>query len=155
MKLLIETIGERVAEVMQAAAPSWQFGYQALFSEGGVNRVVVVPLRGGHKPTDQGGNGISAPKALAQRRVSFAAHIWADDEDTCEAIMNHTAAALQYLAPGSWTPGEEEWVPTDDTDAGVLLIFAFEIGIPLLRELDESVILEAMPTTGTVTVETV
>jgi hypothetical protein len=75
-------------------------------------------------------------RALWARRLRLEFRIWGRNFDECEALMNHVAAVLHDLAWGGDAPVSEDWTKGQSANAkaGVLVVLAMTVEIPLVRE---------------------
>lgn len=134
--------GGTVGEAGGAAAGegNWYIGPQYLATKGAPQRVVWCPpqdetygppMRVGHEHADAG-VGI---KAIANRQIPFEVHLWGNDYDDCEDLLNYVCAAVYDLTCGSGDKApmlsRGGWKPRQEGDRGVLYVLPIVVGVPV------------------------
>lgn len=114
-------------------------------------RVVWVPKSESYgPPTPQGGDGITNPAPLWTRRSVVECHLWANDFDAAEALLQAVVRSLHLsLTHHSYQVTSGEWIPSDGTtvNLGVVYVLTLEIMIPITRAPDTTTVVTMMPIT--------
>jgi hypothetical protein len=83
-----------------------EYGPDALMEHGSPPRIVWCKGTGDILPTDRvGGN----PRPLVRRRVRVEAHIWGQDDEQAEQLLEENIRVVHALAGGVWRPVSELW----------------------------------------------
>lgn len=164
--LIIELTERSVRDVLGNQTPWFALGEEHLPKPGGCPAVIWVPgrgpINGGRQAIDQsqeGQPGNINPPGIFQRNLAVNAYIFDAEFRATEKLFGHVVAGLQKAAAGRWTPTGESWSigwpvateePRKDFESGTLLIFTFDLRMPLTREPDTDLIDLDLSLTGNV-----
>lgn len=140
---IFEAWSETVKAYAEAAGdepPTCEFTSNAVSNQQAAPRIVMVPMMGtiGDSVGQAGfGDGIPEPRSLKAQKLRVDFRIWGNTIDECEALMNHTAAALHDLGWGADAAVAVDWTRGQSSTAksGWLVVLTTTIEIPLVREL--------------------
>jgi len=134
---------EQLCEELQAnltgiTGVKFAFGGKALDEHSDAPRIVWRVASGTFGGTPRPGQ---SPRPLFNRLLAFEAHLWGNDYEATEALLEAVCRAMQKAAAGSFQPLKEEWPTEEDKRRsarvkGCLCVLTFSVTVPVTAAPD-------------------
>jgi hypothetical protein len=149
---IVEAIQKAVTDGMAAdslAPPDFAFGEEGIAVEGTPPRIVFFPGDEEFGPPEGNRDQITNPRPLFTRKTHLLMHIWGEDTDEVEVLLNRLSDAIHGLVFGSWRLVGGTWRrnQADASRLGVVYVLIAEIKIPVVRAMEVSGPVETIPIT--------
>lgn len=123
----------------------WDYGARKISGPGAPPRVIWVPWHTKFGPLSRAASPtISNPRPLWSTHTIVAAHTWGADESACEQLNQAVLQALAVKLPNGHRPVLVDWTVGETSSNllnGVLAVMHVELDIPVVRELDGTVVI--------------
>lgn len=133
------------------ATVDWDYGARAISNPGKPPRVIWVPWHAKFGPPARAASpAVVNPRPLHSTAAVVAAHVWGVDESACEQLISAVLQAMNDAIPGAFKPVLIDWTVGETTSKlsnGVLAVVHIELGLPIVRELDATVIINGFTIT--------